>query len=239
MRAPEWEVGSLSTAERMNMNQHHPMRTRRRLAAVVPLAAAAILVISACAPPPQSGPKVVSRGHYDAPAFELDDDELELLIEDEDRGKEYDADEIIFRVRNVGKIQVPADPNFAFLGAAGSDLWVLPQDEDEELIYLGIGTEEVPEGVMEDDEVTLTLLDVDGPGDFFFYIVDSFGVPTVVFDSTSALPQSFVLPVDAHIHGNWAFTAKGDYTITWQGSGELEGGGDVTSDPTEFSYRVG
>jgi surface-anchored protein len=43
----------------------------------------------------------------------------------------------------------------------------------------------------------------------------------------------------SHGHANWAFTAPGDYDLTFTASGTLAGGGDpVTSDPTTFRFTV-
>ena len=76
---------------------------------------------------------------------------------------EYELGDIVLPEGASAKTTAPADPT-AFLGAAGSSLWgVLPELEDPALLFLGIGTKEVPNGVF--DWLTVTLKGIKGAGE--------------------------------------------------------------------------
>ncbi len=86
---------------------------------------------------------------------------------------------------------VPANPQFSFLGTAGSSVWVLPQVQDPALLFLGFGTEELEIGVFVNNEVDFeaagTLVDgnvftASGP------ITRTFSVATVPEPSVLSLP---------------------------------------------------
>ena len=220
--------------------------TRRRWGVLVPVAAFAAFVGSACAPPPPPPPPppctpvVLDEGHVDGPGFEYDAGELELHIHDEETDTEYAPECAILKAKNEAETTVPSNPAFAFLGTPGDPVWVLPQVEDPDLLFLGYATEEIANGTFDNDEITWELVDVDGPGAFIVYSVDGFGTPTVLFNSNDPLPQSLTIPTGTHTHVNWAFTAAGTYTVTYAASGELDGGGGpVASDEFDFTFQVG
>ena len=64
----------------------------------------------------------------------------------------------------------------------------------------------------------LHLVDVDGPGATFAFILGTFGTPEVVFNSHDGLDSRDVktLPVDAHTHLSWAFSKPGVYKLTFE-----------------------
>jgi len=214
---------------------------RRRLAVLAVPLVAVVSLAAACVPPtpPPAGPTVLSQGGVDAPGIAFEDGEWDLHVHDEDNDVEYEPDEVILKVKDEAATTVPADPAFGFLGASGDPIWVLPQVQNADLLYLGYATEEIESGVFEGDEVTWSLVSVDGPGSFHLYSTDGFGVPTVLFDSDDALPQSLVVPTGAHIHQNWGFTAPGDYTVTYEVTGTPIGDVPVSSGPVEYSFTVG
>lgn len=229
----------------------------------VTLVGAAALVAAACVPPPPTTttttttvpepcvPEVLEQGEVDAPSVELHDGELEVfvLVPEEghdhggehghEHGEELDPACAILKAKDAAEIAVPADPAFSFLGAEGDPVWVLPQTESPELLYLGYSTEEIAAGVLEGDELTFSMVDVDGPGELIVYSVDEFGTPSVLFDSSATLPQAATIAAGEHVHINWAFTERGDYSVSWEFAGTPVGGEAVTSGPVEFNYQVG
>lgn len=218
-----------------------PARRSRRMLLVVPLLAGSALTATACPPPPPPGctPVTLGQGHVDGPGIAFEDGAFDLHVHDEESDTEYEAECAVLQVRDEAETDVPADPSFGFLGAAGAPVWVLPQVENPALLYLGYATEEIEAGTFEGDEITWSLVGVEGPGSFALYSVDQFGAPTVVFDSDDALPQSIQVPTGDHVHANWAFGAEGTYTLTYQASGTPTGGSPVTSDEVEFTFQVG
>src|SRR5438094_871475 len=50
-------------------------------------------------------------------------------------GVEFPPDEVVLKVKPAVQTTVPTNAKFAFLGAAGSPVWILPQAQNEELLY--------------------------------------------------------------------------------------------------------
>jgi len=131
---------------------------------------------------------------------------------------------------------VPAGSQWSFLGAPGDPVWVLPQTENPQLLFLGLGTEELAAGIFTDNQVTLSLKAVSGPGNFAVYQTDMFGSPTVFMNSADGIGSgdAVTLTAGGHRHVNWAFTAPGVYAVDFEASGTLAdsnlftASGDVT-----------
>ena len=114
---------------------------------------------------------------------------------------------------------------------AGDPIWILPQAQNEAILYLGYGGDGIPDGVFVGNQVKVTLQSVTGPdgapapGDFFSYSVDTFLNPQVLFNSRDGITTSDVATVqsggDAHL--NWAFSQPGEYEVTVEVSGTLGG----------------
>lgn len=125
------------------------------------------------------------------------------------------------------KLTIPSNPNFAFLGAAGSPIWILPQSQDTSLPYLGISAEDLPFGVF-DGPVTLELRSVEGPGNFFAWQNVGAGQPPIVkLICTNGVVSSnynTTLPlIGSHEHFNWGFSTSGLYRVTFRCVGQRLG----------------
>ncbi len=177
---------------------------------------------------------------------------VDILSGDDDHdhegGTEYAPDEAAFVLNPLTAQTVPADPQYSFLGSAGTIYYVAPQDEADaeavDTIFLGINAEEIATGIFENDEISLELTGVTGPGDFFGYEVDGLGSPNVLFNSADGLPDTLTLGVGSHRHLNWAFTQPGDYELTFLAYGTLDTGGQIgpdqvsQSDPAGYTFEV-
>jgi surface-anchored protein len=223
---------------------------RPRVLIVAPAVAMAATLGAACVPvtPPATtttttttipGPVELSEGHVDGPGIAFEGGAFDVHVHDEETDTEYAPDEVVLVAKDEAATTVPTDPAFDFLGDDGAPIWVLPQVEDPELLYLGYAAEEIADGVFEGDSVELRLISVDGPGSFHLYQNGLFGDPEVLFDSDDALPQAIGVSTGSHNHANWVFGAEGDYTITYEVVGTPVGDVEVSSGPVEFSYRVG
>ena len=84
---------------------------------------------------------------------------------------------------------VPDDANLSFLGQPGRSVYICPQDEQEDILFLGIAADEIPAGVFEKDTLSLSLTKVEGPGAVSLYSSDAFGNPTLFFDSSDGLGE--------------------------------------------------
>jgi surface-anchored protein len=171
------------------------------------------------------------------------DNAWDLHVYDFDSGRS-EASEIVFGVGLVARRPIPADPRFeAFLGPAGSPVWILPQHEVEGLLNLGVGTTGIRAGVFESNLLRLVLRRLEGPGDFAVFSNGSLGEPVVHLasrDGISGIQDRLNVPaVSGHLHVNWAFTAPGDYVVGLGVEGRLVAGGVMTASETvEYRFRV-
>jgi surface-anchored protein len=189
----------------------------------------------------QADVTTLSQGHFDL-GLEFDNGELEWHVHAHATGVEYHPEDVLLQVLPQAQTFVPNDPRFSFLGTFGEPVWILPQVENPNLLALGIGAEEVAEGIFVNDRLRVSLDAVEGPGHFFLYTVDGFGNPTVRMNTRDgADPALDFIEMQAGFHGdfNWAFTQPGMYQLTFTGSGTLANGNEfLASAPTLFTFEV-
>jgi len=227
-----------------------------------PAVLAAAPPATADAPPPAAGPPpsdasalaafarspaqtdervVLDAGHVDLVEVTVDAGRLVVRVKDDTTGGGAvfrSPTDVQARVKDPARIQVPDDPAFAFLGAPGTDMWMLPQVQDPTLLWPGWSTERIQPGQLRGDSMTLRLAAADGPGPFALFTTDQFGVPKVLFDSDGPAPNSTVVPVRTHAHSNWAFGASGVYRLTFEVAGTLSDGSPVAT-PVTYVVLVG
>jgi surface-anchored protein len=111
-------------------------------------------------------------------------------------------------------------------------------DHDHTTPFLGIGAEELVSGLFVNDQITLSLVSVIGPGQFSLWQVDTFGEPTAFMSSADPDAQTdLILNAGLHSHFNWGFTEEGVYEITLMASGQLTGG-SMVSDTATYTFNV-
>jgi surface-anchored protein len=196
----------------------------------------------ATAAPAQAGSQVViGQGHVDVVGVAYEDGELNLHIHDDtvDPAEEREPEEVKLQVLPGAETTVPADPAYGFLGNAGDPVWILPQVENPNLIWPGIGTEEIEPGVFQGDSVKVTFRALAAPGELALFTEDSFGQPAdILVDSGDGLPDSFTVPAGTHLHANWAFDAPGHYWLLVKASGKLAATGETVSDAGIYHFQV-
>jgi surface-anchored protein len=174
-----------------------------------------------------------------------EEEEHEGEEEEEHGGLEYAPNEILIQLGPSSATTAPSDPSFSFLGVpGGSPIHVLSAVETTDLPFLGHATEEIDDGVFLNDELTLALKAVNGPGLFSLWKTDEFGVPTPHMTSANGINGSdfVVLTTGGHFHFDTAFTEAGVYAITLEAYATLADGvtlvssGDVTY---YFSVNMG
>lgn len=191
---------------------------------------AATAALLATTQPAQASLVRFSSGHIDLVDIAYEAGELELGVHDEDNDVEYAADEVKIVVRQQAEVTVPNDPAFDFLGTPGvSTVWILPQIQDTDLVWPGVATEEVEAGVFTDDELTLAVQSVSGPGELALYTENAVGQPNVLVDSGAGLPDTIALNAGDHQHYNWAFDRAGTYCVTFSATGTLADTGQQVS----------
>jgi surface-anchored protein len=161
---------------------------------------------------------------------------LKLVLYDFDEG---DLDPAVVPVR-IGAAAIRTVPAHLgdLLGPIGSRVWILPQHEDPQLPFFGIGAGSIPSGRFRDDQLSLVLRRVEGPGDVVAYQVQALGDIRTLYSSRDHLPDSLKLRVGAHLHCNWAFTAPGTYRTYWYAAGVSPDGSIAESEETMFRFEV-
>ncbi|HYF37798.1 MAG TPA: choice-of-anchor M domain-containing protein, partial [Prosthecobacter sp.] len=184
--------------------------------------------------------RIIAGVHADAIAIFEDDGALTLeAMADIDGESEVrlDPDEMIFNVEEATRTMVSSAPEYAFLGAAGSHVWIAPeQNPGAAILWPGISTEEVAAGAVDGDQVTLRLESVTGPGTLHIYQTEA-GSPIRRLSSTGTDYRAWTLSTSDHLHANWAFSAAGTYALTFS-AGALVDGVPVTAMQT-YTFIVG
>ncbi|GAA0621839.1 hypothetical protein HPO96_28760 [Kribbella sandramycini] len=206
----------------------------------VVLSAATVLALTGVAVPATATTSVVlDQGHVDVVGIAWEDNAFNVHVHDEESATEYTPAEVQLVAKPGAQIAVPNDPAYAFLGAPGSPAWVLPQVQDPELLWPGIGSEEIASGVFTNDALKVTLVGVTGPADFSIFTTDAFGTPTRLADSGNGLPDAINTTAGGHLHANWAFEAAGTYKLKFKVSGTLAATGKkVTSTVATYTFKV-
>ena len=133
---------------------------------------------------------LLTEGHTDVGiVYELGGWNLHIGQHEATPPMEYAPNEAILGVNIVGAHStVPANPQFSFLGMAGSSVWVLPQVQDPALLFLGFGTEELEIGVFVNNEV-----DFEAAGTLVDGNVFTASGPITYTFSVAAVPEPSVL----------------------------------------------
>ncbi len=184
----------------------------------------------------------VGLGHVDI-GIAFEQGAWDLHIHDETIDQEYEPNGVMLVVRHAARTTIPSDARFAFLGTPGAPLWLLPQVENENLLFLGLAAEEIPDGVFVGNRVKMTLKQVQGPGHLFVYGTGGVtGDPVVRMNSRDGLSDASDFAdvlTGGHTDYNWAFTAPGTYTVMFEATGTLVTGNQaVASGPIPYTFIV-
>nr|WP_093620656.1 choice-of-anchor M domain-containing protein [Actinoplanes philippinensis] len=184
---------------------------------------------------------VLSQGHTDAVDVRYEGGQLRLKVKDDTVSPAVvrDPADVTFQVLPAAETVVPDLPAFAFLGAPGSKIWMLPQVQDPALLWPGWNTTTLTSGVFAGDRISLSLVGVDGPGDVTLFDTNSLGTPSIKFRSNDGLPDRLDVPVHTHAHAGWVFSATGTYTLTFQADATLADASTLTTGPVDYRFVVG
>lgn len=179
-------------------------------------------------PPPPSGERrVLSTGHVDAIAV-YHDGAVALSLGskadvDGQLGKRLDPASTVFNLGNAALGTVPEDADYGFLGEPGTSVWVAPEaNPGPAILWPGISTTGVETGQLDDDEVTLSIEEVEGPGAVHLYQASAGAVTRLLSGQGDAF-RSWTVPAAGHVHANWAFTAAGTYRLHVRATAQVDG----------------
>lgn len=177
-------------------------------------------------PTPDTASTVISRGHVDVIAVAASCEEpTEISLSTKDTtsaaGTMYRAvDKVLIHVGPNAAFTVPEglQAGFEFLGPPGATVWLLPQGgndaEGSGVPWAGFDAAAVSGGAFVDDELKLSLNNVEGPGRFvaFYSAQDPSSPPEPLFDVDNDLFDS-TIPPGLHQHLNWFFAEPGLYVL--------------------------
>lgn len=181
-----------------------------KLAALLLAAALATAPVAAAAP----APTVIADGHVDmGPRIVGGAWTIQLRDDTTQPATWRPLPDVVLQAVSAAKMAVPPGTDYAFLGAPGAPVWLLPQVQRPGVLWPGWNTQDPSIAGLVAREVTWRLHGVTGPGRFSLFLNGSFGKPEEVFDSGKPFPQETGIEAASHVHGNWAFSAPGGYTL--------------------------
>ena len=196
----------------------------------------------------------LSNGHTDIGLAEMDT--LALHWHDEETNTEYEPDEAHAYVPPVLSATTrPAGAEWDFLGvAANNTYYQLPESEDPDLLFLGIGAEDATPGAFDawnpgdlrgantsDNWFQLALVGLtytgSGAGVFSAWSDDGLGSPILWMSSSDGLDGTDCVYVTDHGHYNFAFSDEGLYELEFEVRA-YQSGSLITSAPATFLFVV-
>lgn len=165
----------------------------------------------------------------------------------------YKPEEVLLVVAEVANIKHPDNPlglqsglpAGTLFGEEGAPLWILPQAQDTDLLYLGFSSEDKPKGTLPPgvftERLRFSLKAVKGPGDFFAWQADEAENLLIRFNSKDGLTDADATSplLGSHEHFNFGFTTNGFYEVTFEVTGRKAGATtNITSAPATFLFAV-
>jgi surface-anchored protein len=187
--------------------------------------------------PIPASPLVIEDGHADLRVVHDSSSPTPLTVRVyPDTASSYAPAEVILAAREEAKIALPGGTPF---GNEGDPLWILPQSQNPELLYLGMSAEGLDAGFS--GPVSLRLMHVSGPGDFFLWQAAQFGALNISFNTRDGITAAdqLQLSVGSHDHFNWGFTTNGVYQVTLEASAaHAQYNTNLTSQPITLTFHV-
>lgn len=150
----------------------------------------------------------------------------------------HNPTDVIVQVNNHARTTIPDGDRYAFLGSSGDPVWLIPETQNPDVVWAGWSTEQLAPGALQGDEVRMRMVGAQGPGSVEVYGSAGFGDIRRIFSSQESLPP-LEQAVGAHVHADWAFSAPGTYTVTFEVSGTLADGQNVTTGDVSYTFAVG
>lgn len=145
--------------------------------------------------------------------------------------------------QNTYIFRVPENETYRFLGKPGTLLYRAPQLPDMNTyapIWLGMGADrDIPTDNFRDQNFTLDLLGVNGPGKVEFFGSGDATYAYRMLSSHDPKYRSYWMTAGTHTHNDTTFTKPGRYEITYRVSARTTAGQLIQSPPQTMSYQVG
>jgi surface-anchored protein len=152
---------------------------------------------------------------------------------------EFAPGDVVVFVPGSSVFSRPPGSDWDFLGTgSGQTVWTLPQFEVPGMPWPGFATEELNPLNWQGD-LAISLLAVDGPGEFSLWTDPFGGSPQVVFATSDGIGanDTFQLAAGRHTHYAFGFTAEGIYEVTLRAQGTHLADGPA-EDIATFTFGV-
>lgn len=156
----------------------------------------------------------MERGHVDL-GPRLIDGRWTLLGRDDTQSPPVwrSPDDLVLRVNDSARMAVPDEKQYEFLGLGGKPAWVVPQTQDQKVVWLGWNTQ-APEVVAPSPRgVDLVVTGHRGPGTVHLFLQNGFESPLPLYDSRRPERQSIHMEPNTHVHANWVFSQPGVHLV--------------------------
>ncbi|WP_158020891.1 TIGR03773 family transporter-associated surface protein [Buchananella hordeovulneris] len=186
------------------------------------------------------GATVLNTGHIDVASL-LVNGRLQTVIKDTTQGGQprwLSPARTVLQVLPAAWQRVPA-VSAQQLGLRQEFVYLLPQSQDQRLLWPGWSTEHIPGG-QTPGGVSWGLTDVRGPGHFVLFESDAFGRAKPLLSSIDGVNEKdrMVIGERTHAHGSWVFTAPGSYCLGMARTARTADG-QVVSDTFYLHVAVG
>ncbi|WP_129843510.1 choice-of-anchor M domain-containing protein [Streptomyces sp. RFCAC02] len=179
---------------------------------------------------------VLDHGHIDAFDVAEDGGELVLTLKEDVTGADvvHEPGDVVLHVKPEALVDtIPA-------GYPGSPTgYLLPLTQDPDLIWPGWDTNGVAGG--DHTDVSITVTEVEGPGQVFLYSTTTFGGASSLLEGGGyELPGTVREETPAHTHAQWTFSEEGEYTLSVRAVATDPDSGESISSSTEtYTFAVG
>lgn len=180
----------------------------------------------------------IGAGHLDLALVEEDGEFGARLNDDSDPNAPVwrDSGSFLLEVGDTALTEIPDTMRGTFLGEFPR-LWVLPQAQDQELPWPGFSTTHVNRDAVEPGaDITLSMEDVEGPGDLVIWH-ELISGPAKRFDSRDA-SAAMTYGTGAHDHLAFGFSEPGLYAATFVYTG-MKADGTPFREKIRSSFAVG
>lgn len=168
---------------------------------------------------------VVTSGHFDFGPVVEGGGMIARVKDDRSVPAQWiDPGSLIFHLTDTAAVEAPGG-QFDFLGSG--TVWQIPLTQSSGVPSLGWNTQHPTIAGHVDGGITLTLDNVEGPGQLGVYTLNSFGqLGEKYFGTMAGFDRSTVIEVGGsgvHVHAIWAFSQPGAYYTTLTFSGNVDG----------------
>lgn len=221
------------------------MKPRSRLLAAAAIATAAVTTLAAspaAAAPGDVQPMVIyETGDYNALDVDYSGGALTLDIKQWAGNDDLSPATTLLRLLPSAAGQVPTGSAWTCLGPAGATVYVAPQAQNPNLLWLGWNTVDVPAA---QGPVRLDLVGFEGPPGSWFtmYTANGLGGVTYRLNTYGGFGCPLAtwpggLATGTYGYPNWAFSHQGNYSLKFRAT--AQNGAGATSGIVTYTFHVG